>query len=326
MSEQKSQKKDSYTSVVIGAGRIGAGFDAPGDEHILTHAHAHQLHRKVDLRGFFDIEREAADGAAEKWGGKGYDNLDVMLSEIRPDIVTICSPDVAHVENLKVVAKYEPKIVICEKPITTAAEDTQNIIDLYKEKNIPLTVNYTRRFDTFLQEFKKNYENGEYGEIMYASGTYTKGLLHNGSHIIDTARLLFGEYLSGHNMHEISDFSETDKTVGGFLSFEKCPQFYLIAGDSRKFFMFEMDIVFEKARFRFPNEGFDVSEQRVIPDPIFEGYECLGREKHMRSGLSRAMSCLIENAVEHIEDGTPLLCTAEDALKVQKICLSLLKK
>ena len=193
MSSVKKPKKVKYKAVIIGAGRIGAQFDFPKNKEILTHAHAYYKHPKVKLMGFFDVNKGAAKKAAKKWGCNAYFDLTEMFKNEKPDIVSICTPDKFHYSVLLKVVKYKPKIVICEKPITTSLEHTRKIIKFYKKAGVSILINYPRRFDKKIHVIKKAIDEGRYGKILCASGIYTKGILHNGSHLIDLCYFLFGK-------------------------------------------------------------------------------------------------------------------------------------
>ena len=327
MSDKKKFQKDKkYRAVIIGAGRIAAQFDDVKSKNVLTHAHAYHLNPQVSLAGIFDIDFSKASLAAKRWETRSYEDFDKMFREIRPEIVSICTPDDQHFFVLRKILKYRPKIVICEKPITTKIADTEKIIKLYKKNKIPILVNYSRRFDGTVQKLKKELARGKYGKVIAATGIYSKGILHNGSHLIDLARYLFGKFKMALSLLAINDYDRQDKTVAGFLQFNGCPQFHLLATDQRHFTMFELDIICERARFRFVNEGFWLMTQSIEPDPVFAGYKVLSAPKRQTTQLDNAMSKLVNNAVEHLNNCVPLICTVEDALEAQKICFNLLKK
>lgn len=326
MSEQKKHRRVKYKAIIIGAGKIAAQFDSPKSKEILTHAHAYTKHSKINLVGFFDITETAAKKAAKKWNCQSYSDLDKMFKSIRPDIISICTPDKTHFVVLKKIAKYKPKLIICEKPITENLESTKKIIKLYQKIDIPILINYRRRFDKKIQEIKKEIESKKYGKVLCASGIYTKGIIHNGSHLIDLCRYLFGEIKKSNIYYTISDYSQKDRNVSGFLQFEKCRQFHLMVGDERKFSIFELDIISEKKRWHFFDEGYNIAIEKIIPDPLFAGYRCLSKSITKKTSLDKAMFSLINNAVECLEYKKPLLCDAENALKTQKVCELLLKQ
>ncbi|OGH64492.1 MAG: hypothetical protein A2821_03150 [Candidatus Magasanikbacteria bacterium RIFCSPHIGHO2_01_FULL_41_23] len=319
--------KNKYKAVIIGAGRIAAGFDTPKSKAVLTHAHAYTLHSSVDLAGICDTDHEKTRAKAKKWSIRAFDNLAEMCIHVKPDIISVCTPDETHFEVLKTILKYSPKLVICEKPVTINIDHTKKIIGLYKRERIPLLVNYSRRFDTTVQNFKAKIESGEYGKVLGATGIYTKGILHNGSHMIDLVQYLFGEINAKINaLYSQSDYLPTDKTVSAFLQFKNCPQFFLMGSDERSYSIFELDILFAKKRIRFLESGFYVSEQNLFSDPLYSGYTVLDKPIIRTTNLSTALSCLVENAVEHLETGAPLLCDGADAYKTQVVCSKILKK
>ncbi len=325
MSEQKKPKKNKYKAIIIGAGRIAAQFDSPNGKDVLTHAHAYCQNQKTELAGFFDINKSAAKAAAKKWSCSGFDDLEQALIKIKPDIISICTPDHAHFSNLMEVVKYKPKIVICEKPFTAKTEDAQRVIRAYKDLNIPILINYSRRFDKTVQTLKKEVEDKKYGKIICSSGIYTKGILHNGSHLIDLSRFLFGEIKDFSVFYAVNDYDKKDKSVAGFLKYENCPQFHLMVGDERQYSIFELDIIFEKKRICFYDFGFYMFVQEIKNDPLFKGFKALGELVIKKTSLTEAMSCLIQNAVDFLENKTPLLSDMESAYQTQNICHSKLK-
>ena len=64
-----------YNVLIIGAGKIGAFFDQPGSENILTHAHAFSTHPGFKLLGFVDSNAGQAQKAVSIWGGEYFNNL-----------------------------------------------------------------------------------------------------------------------------------------------------------------------------------------------------------------------------------------------------------
>ena len=321
-------KQKKYKALIIGAGQIAGGYDDPTSPKILTHAHAYKKHKKTTLLGFYDIDHKCALKSAKKWSCEAFENLDKAICDLSPDIISVCTPDGTHFSVLKQIARYKnaPKLVICEKPITENLSDTDKIIKIYKEKKIPILIDHTRRFDLKVQEVRNNLKKGLYGEVISATVVYGKGILHSGTHIIDLARYFFGEVEDFKVVYSHKDYdSKTDKTIGAFMKFQKCKQFYLVAGDERKYSHFQFDILCEKGRICFGDLGFSVTEQKVIKDPVFEGYKILGKPVVKKTDFDNAVLNMIDNAVENIENGKELVCDAKDARETQQVCLALLK-
>jgi len=318
-----NQKK--YRALVIGAGRIASGYDNAKSTNILTHAHAFKAYPKIEFLGFYDIDQEKARQAAKKWEVEVFVDLDKAIVQNRPEIISICTPDDNHFAQLKKLAdlKIKSKIIICEKPITTRINDTKKIIDRYRKIGVPVSVDHSRRFDKVVQNAAKTIKEGHLGKIIYSSAVYGQGILHSGSHIIDLARFFFGEVRNSRPLFKRNDYKKEDQTLGVFLEFQNCEQFYLIAGDCRQYDLFEFDIVGEKGRICFTDLGFKYFEQKVIADPVFKGYKILSQPAIKKTNLEKAMLNLVDNAVQHIEIGQPLICDLADAAKTQKTCLSI---
>lgn len=153
----------------------------------------------------YDIDHEKAEKEAIKWNAWHVYNLNIAFqdSKLKPDIVVIATPDNTHYHILKEVAKYKPKLVICEKPICTNLEQAKEIVELYRRKNIPLMVNYTRRFLPYYQELKRRYQNKEFGKFLDFNIKFNRGLLHTGSHAIDFITWFFDIYNVVPNIDEI---------------------------------------------------------------------------------------------------------------------------
>lgn len=320
----KRVKVKKYKVVIIGAGRIAAGFDTKNSKNILTHAHAFGLNSNVELVGIYDVDVDRTKKMAKKWGIKPIFDLS-LLGSIKPDIVSICTPDVTHYEMLLKVLDFNPRLVICEKPLTTNVKQTKKIISVYKNRGVCLMLNFSRRYDLFTRKIQHKLKQGGYGKVLSANIVYTKGALHNGSHAIDLARFFFGKIVTSTNLYEISDYDRLDKSVSAFLRFENCPQFYLISADERQFSIFEFEIICERGRMIFNNFGFSFIEEKVVSDPVFSGYKMLGETKSRKTMLDRAMLAMVKNSVDFLNGKSDIWCPAEDALETQIACENLIK-
>lgn len=177
----------AYQVAIIGCGGQGVLSDAPGsgNEHkCISFAKAFKINPNFEIFLFVDSDIEKAQEAKKIWGSNWVtNNLDFAITNI--DIFVVTTPDNTHYEILKKLIKYKPKLVVCEKPLCENTQQAREIIKLYKEKNIPILVNYTRRFIPELQQLKKDYKEGKFGELIYARAIFNKGWIHTGSHAID---------------------------------------------------------------------------------------------------------------------------------------------
>jgi len=323
-----SKVKNRLKVLIIGAGRIGASFDNSESTEVLTHAHAVRLSNRADLVGFVDTDLKNAKMLGNRWGDiPAFKTIKDAWGKVGSvDIVIVATPDQTHYQILTQILKFKPKLVICEKPITTKLFDTKKIISEYKTAQIPLLINYSRRYDRYVQELKKKINNETYGRIIWASFKYTKGILHNGSHAIDLARFLFGEVRSVKSLSKIVDYSKQDPSYGAHLKLVKCPQLFLIPADQRNYSIFELEIGFAKRRIIFVDSGFKVQEENVNVDPRYFGFFELKPTQLKTTALNKALSVLLNNAIDHLLYKTELICDGSDAFKTQKICYQILNK
>lgn len=297
-------------TLIIGAGQIAGGYDAPSDTAILTHAHAYREHDGFNLLGFYDINFENAEKMADKWETKAFSSLD-CTQDI--DVVSICTPDKFHLSSIKEALKLKPKIIFLEKPLSDNIDESKEILEI--SKDIPILVNYSRRFVKEFQELAQQIENGDFGEYKTGTGYYGKGFVHNGSHMVNLLNLLIGTITKIDVIDEFSDFYENDPTKTAVLSFKNESKFFMQGVDCRDYTVFELDLIFKKARIRILDSGFKIEIHKVINDEKFEGYKILKPEKALNTELNRAMYNALDNIYTFIKEGKPLKSTVQQAFE-----------
>lgn len=306
-----------YKVVIIGAGNIASGFDAPGSRDILTHAHACQCNPAFQLMGFYDKDYRKSMEAADKWSCHAYETMDDALKEA--EVVCCCVPDKYHKQVLEQIPAYQPKLVIAEKPLAVTVAEGESLRQIYGNR-IPLLLNYSRRF---LPEFRGLREEiRQYGRFLKGIGYYGKGTLHNGSHMIDFLSFLFGAVECSDVLpFEIYDLAG-DASKDLILKVQGEP-FYMLAIDSRIVTVFEMDLFFEKARIRILDGGILIEKYRIKESDTYQGYYNYVFEGQEKVNYSNAMAGLLENAEGFLGSGEELACSLEDGLDVLRLCMKI---
>ena len=309
-SKDKQDTNKIYRAVVIGAGDIGSGADGPDSSEFLTHAHGIAENPSLELRALVDTDGERAEAEAGRWNTNAYTDIEQMFAIEKPDIVVIATPDDTHTQMLEHVLTKDIKLVVLEKPVATNDAEAERLSKL--QPGIPVVVNFRRRFDPIVIGLADALRRGEHGRILSAHGTYVRGILHNGSHMLDLARLLFGEIRSAapDSSSVIHDFPEGLPTIGGTAVFERCPTFRLTAADGREKFIFELEIVTEKARFHFTDEGMKLTEQTET-----------GKARTINTGLDMAFPALYAHVVAVLDGKEKPHSTLDNALKTHAACM-----
>lgn len=322
-----------YTVAIVGCGSIGAlkkdRYDNPTTGHsyedyinhvTLTHAHAFYDNPNTKIVEFVDADLDRAFTAGQKWRTKEGVCASTSI-KTNPDIVVIATPTETHHDMLMQVLELRPRLVVAEKPFCSTLKEAQEVHDAYKKAGIPIVVNYTRRFDPVAADIFIGLRNGDYGEIYHARCLYGRGLRRDGCHGLDLFSHVLGQLRGLSYSHcWVVDYLPSDPSYTLKLEYERCSAVYMVATDSRKWGGFEIDFVTAAGIVRFTDWGKTVQHFRVAPETTYGQYNALqASAEKIETGLTKALLYLADNAVRHLRNGTPLLCTSEDALRVHEV-------
>ena len=317
--------KKKYNVLIIGAGNIGSFFDSPSSPGVLSHAHAFSIHPSFSLVGFVDRDLNKAKKAAVLWGGGAFKNISSAFRETeRIDVVCNATPDDMHYQVLKEILQYPAKLIFTEKPLTRTVPEAGYIRKLMRKKNVSIAVNYTRRFVPELAALSKEIRSGLYGEYIAGGGYYGKGILHNGSHMIDLLRLFLGSVGKFQTIQREYDFSIKDPSVTGVLDIGK-RKFFLQHIKKDLFSIFDMDLIFTRARVKIINSGFLIETQKIERSKTFPGYRSLGDTISIKTSLDKALVFAVDNIYRHLQYGDILTCSFDDGYNTLKIVSNMLK-
>ncbi len=149
--------------------------------------------------------------AAER--GKELSQAELAITDVEKaiehpavDAVIIVTPTNTHARLIELAAKAG-KAIFSEKPIALELEETRRVVDIVKERGVPMQLGFMRRFDPGYAKAKQRIEGGELGKLetfrALSRDTYPpelKFLLGSGGlfvdmavHDLDLARFLVGE-------------------------------------------------------------------------------------------------------------------------------------
>jgi predicted dehydrogenase len=224
--------------------------------------------------------------------------------------------------DLPEILGYNPKLVIAEKPFCNDHEEAEQVVEYYNMKNIPILVDYIRRFDDAIVVTQEQIIKGELGEIFNCRILYNRGLLRDGCHALNIFQYFFGECKSVCVNKDVfyNDLNDYDLSYDVQFEFERCKNVQFTPVDGRKVAVFEIDIVSEKGRFVFVDFGlkmkfFDLKKQGTYGD--YKGLR--NKPIVIKTELNMALYYLVNNAVNFLDGKCKLLCTGENALKTQKL-------
>ncbi len=313
-------------ALVIGAGNIGAGFDAPSSAGVLTHAHAYKNHSGFNLVGFVDTNAAKRKKACALWGGTAYETMDEAFAGNKIDVASVAVPDELHYPILMDLACRPVRAVFAEKPLAEKSAEARTICRHYSRAHISLCVNYTRRFVPEFYDIRRRISKGSFGTYLTGTGYYGKGTLHNGSHMIDLIRFLIGNIGSFRVLGRATDFYPKDPSITAVLHLPGNGAFFMQAVDCKKFTVFEADLLFSKERIRILDSGFRIEEHKVGRDPVFKGYRKMVKVRDYTTSLSTALALAADGIYDHVTKGVDLACSGLDGLAAVETCEGLARK
>lgn len=308
--------------LIIGCGNIAGGFDATGGDLILTHAGAYRRHGRFHLAACVEPDAAKREAFRMRWGVQdAFAELSQALgSGSRYDVVSICSPTTQHGDHLRMVLEARPRLVFCEKPITTDLDMASDLVAAYHAVGVPLAINHTRRWDPQVVQFKSALQSGDWGAVRSVVGHYNKGILNNGSHMVDLLRYLLGPLRLLAAGDARIDYSAEDPTVPALLSSSQDVPIHLVGGAASDYAFFEAQFVTEKGVVAIEQGGFSWRQRIVKPSPHFPGYRVVGDDAMLRGRYGEAMLCAAANLYDAVTTGTVLASTGESALAAQSLC------
>ncbi len=138
-----------------------------------------------------------------------YSNAEELFEKERPDFVDIITDVGTHRRFVEMAARHKVP-VICQKPLAPSLVDAEAMLDSCRKAGVPLFVHENWRWQTPIRELKRVLDSGITGKIFRARVSYSNSfpvftnqpflkeldqfiLTDIGTHILDTARMLFGE-------------------------------------------------------------------------------------------------------------------------------------
>lgn len=310
--------------LLVGCGNIGGRFDmnSASTGYSYTHAGAYSRDGRFSIEACIDPNAEARLLFMEYWNiPKGYNCFGGIMNSIgKFDVISICSPTEHHKNDVLNAIKLQPKLIFCEKPVTPCAEDTKLLIEKCKEKNILLAVNYTRRWDSKIEALKADIYKHSRGDLRSVVATYNKGILNNGSHLIDLMHYLFGSLTIAATMSKVFDYSDDDPSIPALLSTKDGVPIHFVIGDARDFALFEVQFIFSSGIIAMKDGGLSWNVRSLVKSDQFSGYDVLDKGKDAGGAYRQAMGNAVNNIYGSLHINEKLISDGYSAYKAQNMC------
>lgn len=311
-----------FSVCIIGLGNIAQGYDNTKDDLILTHIKAFKHNNVFNVLTVFDLDKNLSKYVANKW------QIPYILDDLNNvkyhDVICICSPDSTHNDILYKCLKIKPKLVFCEKPLSLDENESFNIVNLYKENNISLCVNYSRRWIKKIELLKNLIDNNDFGQILSSRIKYYNGFLSNGSHFIDLIQFFLEPNVKNGFILSEEKYNNDNIISGGCYLNSKLGNFNLmIEGyNGNNLNPLELELIFQKARIKIEEENSTFIILSILKDNIiYKGYREFVEIEKIKINPSESMIEAVKNIENNLQNNSyHLKSNGESALETLKLC------
>lgn len=184
--------KSAMTSSPLRVAIIGAGQVADK-----VHASYYCTRDDLELVAVCDSRQSQAQALAEKYGNASvWDNPQAMLQAVKPDVVSVCSPNRFHFEHT-LMALEAGCHVMCEKPPAMTPEQALEMCQTARRVGKVLAYDFHHRFALDTQLLREQVASNVLGEVYVTQakalrrcgvpgwGVFTNKELQGGGPLID---------------------------------------------------------------------------------------------------------------------------------------------
>lgn len=318
------EKLEQLTVLIVGCGNIAGGFDLGRKlkDFPYTHAGAYIRDNRFKIAACIDPDESRRTEFMKEWNIEhGYSSIDELVNlDCGFDVISICSPTKYHSYDIEVALQLNPKLIFCEKPITTSLLDTERLVQACKSANILMAVNHTRRWDPSIAKLKADILSGRRGELRSIIGIYNKGILNNGSHMLDLLHFLVGPVSVVNVGKPVIDYQPNDPSIPVWLENEQGVSIHLACAHAEDYADFELQLIFSLGVLTMEEGGLYWRDRHAAESATFKGYRKLDDGARYAGEYPHAMIEAIDNIYRAITRGDALVSSGETALLAQKMC------
>jgi len=288
----------------------------------LGHAKAYLQHGGFEVTTCMDPNNAQRQAFQNHWQiPQGFVSWRDLPYEVGAfDVISICSPTGVHAGDIQAALRLKPGLIFCEKPVTTHMAQTQQAVKHCAESQVLLAVNHSRRWSPEVLQLKQQLDEGCWGAVRSVSAVYNKGMLNNGSHMLDVLLNLFGDLQITHVGQAAFDHSEADPSVDACLKTVDGVPIQLNLAHAQDYALFEMQIVTEKGVIVMEDGGARWRFRTAVPSAQLPGYNFLNHGEWLVPDGSPMLRNAVANLHDALSYGATLACTGIHALQAQTLC------
>ena len=309
-----------FKAAVIGCGNV-SGFYGESDKGLpLSHAGTYMINESTDLVAIVDKDIKKINTFNKRWDVKSsYVDLIKMLTTHNPDIVSVCTPPETHLSIVKKLVENQVKGIICEKPLAHNIEDAKKIVELVRD-NCVMTVNYFRRWNKSFYLLKQKLNEGIIGDVRSITVHYTKGLLSNGSHLINLLEWLFGMPVD-YSISKVFIDKDGDRGINFSTKFKPNIECNFIHLPITEYVFINIDLFGTEGRVEITQRGQEVKISKKEKDHNYQIFNKLELIEEEQTNWDECLISELEELIKAIEQGSSKVsCSPKEALSTLIFC------
>ena len=308
--------------LIAGLGRIGLCYDLNIDPSIgiYSHARAFELHEAFELVGGVDSLSGPRLLFENHYQKPSYSNLTTALNKTKPDIVVIAVPADKHSELLDTTLSCRSvKVILCEKPFGMDPEKARDYLKHCDYANIRLFVNYVRRSDPGAIEVKRRIRSGIIASPLKGTAWYTRGLLNNGSHLINLLEFWLGPVQQTKITDSSSVCDQHDSEIDVQILFQH-GTVSLRSAWGEFYTHNAIELLSPSGRLRYEQNGDSILWQSAAEEPPFLDQKVLAERTELIDNTMHRYQWAVTDQLANAINGKPHhLCTGADAVNTLEV-------
>lgn len=314
---------------IVGCGAIACGNDERWLENgahgfPLTHAGAYRANPATSLVAGADPDVARLERFGKGWVVPGlYTDYRKMLEKERIEILSVCTPTKLHPEIVCAASVSGVSAVFCEKPLASDPKEALDTIRFCERNGTVLAVNYFRRWNPTLQALALELASGQLGSVRRANAYYTRGIVDNGTHVLDLLQWMVGVIRSV-RMLRVMTAASGDLAVDALCLTEGGIPCYVQACEQTDFNILELDILTDRGRIRVAANGRRVESYGIGPDPSYRQYRILDLDPVVTpTAWQDCLTRAVEDVVRCLTDGAKPKCSGREAYEALQVAMAI---
>jgi predicted dehydrogenase len=333
-------------AAIIGTGRIGSRLEKdPLRARPCSHAGWYEAHPRTRLVAGADIDAAALAEFGRDWGLDSahlYEDYTRMLREQRPDLVSVCGWAPDRLAMCRAAIEAGARGLWIEKPIACSLAEADALERLVVTAGVSAVVDHPRRADARYRAVRRIITARTGGALESVHAAFSGHWLHTGTHAWDILDYWCGEWAVA---TAFADATSSAGPADGRLAGSPAPRLprvpacpdpggaahivyangthVFVSGSRKEYFVFQFDLVLERARVLIGNE-----ELRVFlpaPSPRYTGFV----ELEERSASEFVLPTdayefpMVHDLVHAVETGAAPLMSVRNAVEALGLGLAL---